>query len=413
MTITDGEYIPDSADEIEDAMMETAKAYFGDDLNDDQYAVIRLFYRPIAEELASIQEDVGLVLASSQIDNATGEALDLLTSLIGVQRKPAKKATGEVTFSRDSAASTDYTIPKGTVVQTDSLEPIRFETTEEAILLSGTTSVSGVPVKAQEGGTDGNLGANTLVVMPDSPTGIQDVTNPNQTGGGEDRETDEALRTRAKEGLAEGSAATAAALISAARGIEGVRGVTIYINDTNTDNNYGNGLPAHSFELLVSTEDATTQATVGQTILDTKAAGDYSVAGVNGTSVSITGDLPNGQTHTIEYSEPIEVQIYVDVDLVKTEEYAGDSEIQDNVVKYIGGILNNEVGVYGLEVSEDVIYTKVQSAIMNTEGVHDITSLNIGTSSSPTGTSNVAIATNEQAISDATDGSITVATSDK
>lgn len=413
MTIENGEFVPDSADEIEDAMMETAKEYFGDDLNDDQYAVIRLFYRPVAEQFASIQEDIGLVLASAQIDNATGRALDLLTALIGVPRRPAQRARGEVIFSRDSAAGKDYFVPRGTIVQTDSIEPIRFETTEEGVIEEGTTETPPISVRAIEGGEQSNLGQNTLTVMPDPPNGVHSVTNPDQVSGGVDEETDDELRERAKNELSEGSAATAAALISAARSVDGVRDVTIFINDTDTDNHYGNGLPAHSFELVVFTEDSSVQKEVGQNILDTKAAGDYSAAGINGEKVTITGELPNGQTHDVSYSEPQPVQIYVDVDLVKTEEYTGDDDVVHNIVGYLGGTYADGSDAYGLGVGDDVIYTKVQQAVLDVQGVHDINSLTIGKSADPTGTSNIAIDNFEVATGNATDDSITITTTNK
>jgi len=412
MTIEEGEFVADTAASIEEAMLATAKEQFGDDLNDDQLAVIRLFIRPIAQELEKLQNDIGLVLSGSQVDNATGQSLDLLTSLIGVPRRSAQKATGEVTFSRSSAASKDYTIPKNTAVQTDSLEPVRFYTTEAAILQSGETSVSNVSVEAATGGKESNLGANTLTVMPSAPTGIYSVTNPEQTSGGKDVEGDEDLRSRAKEELAEGSAATPAALISACRGVEGVRDVTIFINDTSIDNNYGNGLPSHSFELVVLTDSTEAQQEVGQAILDTKAAGDNSAAGYNGTDVSITGDLPNGQTHGISYSEPTETQIYIGVDLIKKDNYAGDDKLLSHVVDYIGGVLPTGNGTDGVGVNEDVIYRQVEQKIMGTQGVHDLNSLYIGTSSFPSGTGNITIGAGEVAISDATDGSITITKND-
>jgi len=211
-------------------MVADAKEYFGEDLNDGEQAIIRTFYRPIARRLAEAQQDIGLVLESSQIDNAEGMALDLLCALIGLRREFAKRATGVVTFSRSVAGDTDYAIKSGTTVQTDSSEPLRFETTKGVTLTEGDLTVD-APVEAAEGGAEYNIGPNTLTVMPDPPTGLSDVTNTADTGGGTNRENDEDLRTRAKEELAEGSQASAPAIINSVQSLDEVTSVAIEIYD--------------------------------------------------------------------------------------------------------------------------------------------------------------------------------------
>jgi len=142
-----GRLVPDTYDEILSVLMDNAKDVFGEDLNDDDEAVIRLFYKPVARLLAESQSNLKTVLDSAQLEYAEGKALDLLTALIGVRRKSATKSVGSATFSRQTAASVDYTIPKGTKIQTDSIDPIKFETTETAILQAGTNDVS-VPIQS-------------------------------------------------------------------------------------------------------------------------------------------------------------------------------------------------------------------------------------------------------------------------
>lgn len=519
MTVKNGRFDGDTEEEILDAMLADAKEYFGADLNDTSLNVIRTFYRPIASRLALAQQDIGLILDSAQLDHASGQALDLLTALIGITRDEADKATGTAKFSRDSPATSDYTIPKGTIAQTDALNPVEFTTTEGTIIAgestetdtntystsntsattktsftvdttyretvdveadfrttnssytayldivdatNGTTihsdsttstsfvtsgpttyDVSGLSgditveyrihignssgtaeltnsdftrggevaatasIEAVEGGPEGNVGANTIVVMPDPPTGVEDVTNSAATSGGTRRETDDELRKRAKEELAEGSRASAPALVNSVQRLYGVTSVSIFINDTKSDNTGSGGLPDHSFELVVAGGN---KQDIGQTILDTKAAGDTSYGGANGSSVTVTSDLPNGQTHDITFSRPSTVKIYADVDLTKTDEYAGDDAVRDAIVEYIGGIRTSGNDVTGLGVGADVIYTEVMAQIQMVEGVYDVTNLELGTSADPTGTSNIRIADHEVATADGTDSSIAVST---
>lgn len=522
MTLRDGRFVSDNAEEILDAMVADAQEYFGEDLNDTSLAIVRTFYRPIAQRLAEAQDDIGLVLDSSQIDHATGGALDLLCALIGITRDPATKATGEASFERSSPADTDYIVPVGTVAQTDSLDPERFETTAERtiegpatetdtsvhstsettyvtvrsftvdvtyresvdvaaelrttnssytayieindgtnnvqITTGSTTSttfvsagpvaydVSGLtgdvtfdyriktgnksgtaemqnaeaakggesgtlaPIKAVEAGADGNVGTNAISVLPDPPTGVESVTNPAATVGGTEEETDEELRERTTTEITSGSRASASALIGAVSSLDGVTSNSIFINDTGLDNTGSGGLPDHSFELVISGGN---DQEIGQTILDTKAAGDTAYGGANGTGVTVTADLPNGQTHDVSFSRPAEVQIYVDVNLVKTSLYAGNGAVKDAIVEYIGGLLTTGNEAEGLGVGEDVIYTEIMGRIQQVAGVYDVSTLEIGTSASPTGTSNIAIAYSDVAIADGTDSSMNIATSNK
>jgi uncharacterized phage protein gp47/JayE len=402
----DGRFVPADADEVLTVLMNNARTQFGNDLNDDEEAAIRLFYIPVANLIADVQEDISLVLDASQLDFAEGKALDLLTTLIGVYRKPAKKASGTVTFSRESAAGVDYTIPKGTVVQTDAIEPIKFETTETTTLTSGTTSIADVAVEAVETGPDGNLGTNALTVMPDPPAGIEEVTNAAQTSGGNREENDDELRDRAKDELSNGMRGTAKGVRNELLKTENVQSVSLFINDSDVTD--GNGLKSHHFEAVV---EGGADADIGQTIFDSKGAGDGTQGGVHGTLVSYDAEIGNGQTHPVEFSRPTDTQIYVDMSISVTENYGGDEDIRDEIIQYIGGILssgNNEDGE--LRVGDDVIYSQIQHAIMSVNGVYDVTSLTVGTSASPTGTSNISISNTELATGNATDGSITIST---
>lgn len=403
MTFQDGIYLSETQEQILDAMVADAKEYFGEDLKDDDLAVIRLFYAPIAAQLSSVQDDIGLVLQSAQIEYAVDRQLDLLTALIGVSRDPATTATGNVTFSRSDAAGTDYTVPSGTLVQTDSNDPTKYETTETVVLASGNTSVD-APIEAVQSGLKSNTGSNTVTIIPNPPAGIESVTNPSNVTGGTDEETDDSLRSRAKEELSTGARASAPALVNGAKDLDGVNSVSIFINDTSADNTGTGGLPDHSFELVILGGN---KQEISQMILDTKAAGDTSYGGANGTEVTVDADLPNGQTHQISYSEPNPIKVYIDLDLKKTDEYEGDAAVRNSIVEYIGGLTtggNDDTGE--IFVGDNVLYGRVEYAIRDVDGVYDINSLTIGDADNPTGTTDIAIANSEVATTDGTDSNV-------
>ena len=403
MKLQEGRVVPDTEDEIMDVLMNNARNVFGENLNDDEQAVIKIFYTPIARMLADLQNDLRTVLDSTQLDYAEGFALDLLTALIGVKRKDATKSTGEATFSRETAASVNYTIPKGTVIQTDSVDPTRFVTTEVASLPAGQVSVSGVPIEAQEAGVDGNVGANTLKIMTNPPTGIEEVINPSQTGGGKNSETDDELRERAKRELSEGMRGTSRAIRNQLLKMEDVNSVSLFINDTESTD--ADGIPPHHTECVV---EGGLDQEVGQTIFDTKGAGDGTHGGARGSPVTVEAEIGNGQTHPVSFSRPNVVQIYIDIELKTNAEYQGDEKVKDSIVNYIGGTTTTGNTTGGdLRTGDDVIYSKIIYRIMKISGIEDVTSLNFGKTNPPTG-GYVQINDTEIATTSSIDGSITI-----
>jgi uncharacterized phage protein gp47/JayE len=385
-------------------MMADAKEQFGSDLNDDEYAVIRFFYEPVAERHAELQTDLSDVLESTQLRYATGGALDLVCEKLGIKRRKSLFSKGVARFSRNTAATVDYTIPSGTIIQTDSVDTYRFVTTSTSILPAGQTSVD-VNIKAEEGGVKYNVGANTLTVMPNPPTGIESVTNPADTNGGTERETDTELRRRAKKELGSGSRASQEALIRAARRVQGVIAASIFANDQDSVNTV-DGLEPHEVEVVVEGGNSNE---VAKALFEAKAAGDVFVGGVHGVEVAETVSLSNGQTKEISYSNPDEVQIYVDVDIKVTDEYLGENRVKDSIVSYIGGLLSSGNEDSGkIRVGDDVIFGEIGYAIRDVPGIFDVQSLAIGTTSNPTNDKNIEMTDFQVAISNALDDSITV-----
>lgn len=127
---------------------------------------------------------------------ATGEYLNYHAELRGVERKGAAAAFGVLRFSVGAAASSDLTIPAGTVCMTAGL--VRFETMVDAVLAAGESYVD-VPAVAVETGAAGNAPAGTILTMAVAPAGIAACTNPAPFTGGADSEDDDSLRLRVLE----------------------------------------------------------------------------------------------------------------------------------------------------------------------------------------------------------------------
>jgi len=124
--------------------------------------------------------------------------LDEYVKIVGVTRLPGSRATGDVTFTTQSA---NTEIPSGTRVSTvpdSDGNTIDFLTTEQAETSTGVTTVTDVPIQAVDVGTEFNVPANEIVRLADPPIGVKGVDNPSSTTGGEAEESNEELRARAK-----------------------------------------------------------------------------------------------------------------------------------------------------------------------------------------------------------------------
>lgn len=133
------------------------------------------------------------VVAASLVEYAWGDYLDDHGATVGVPRKEAVAATGEVTFT----GTDDVLIPIGTevaTVQTDpDEEPIAYVTTDSGVIAGGSVTL---PVQAVEEGTAGNVPAAAVELLLSPVENISEVTNAEAITGGADPETDEAYRER-------------------------------------------------------------------------------------------------------------------------------------------------------------------------------------------------------------------------
>ena len=106
-------------------------------------SVIRTIVESISREIDYLYLQLNQVYLSGFIDTASGSALDLVVSILGVERKPAEPASGKVTFGRNS-------------------DPGEVNVTSEAHMFDGKMRypLKNHPVKKivkVEGNADGNL----------------------------------------------------------------------------------------------------------------------------------------------------------------------------------------------------------------------------------------------------------------
>jgi len=145
---------------------------------------------PAAVQMAQAYIELDNVLELVFAETSNGEFLEMRTAELGVERKPALRAVGQLKFTGPVGTF----IPVGTRASTTSIEPVLFETTQ-----NGTIGPDGfviVNARAVEGGVQGNISAGAVTVVVGNLAGIVNVINEDSFNGGVDRESDEELLAR-------------------------------------------------------------------------------------------------------------------------------------------------------------------------------------------------------------------------
>jgi uncharacterized phage protein gp47/JayE len=185
-------------------------------------SVLRTLAESFAREFAVLSRQLEQVYDAAFLDTAEGRDLDQLVALVGLERRTALFAAGEVVFSRSTPAPGEITIEQATRISTADVPGVTVVTTESRTVRTGALSVT-VPVRAELSGAPGIAAANTLTVIHRPILGITGVTNPEPTAFGGVAETDDALRRRARRALDLAGGGTTGAIIGALSSVEGIR----------------------------------------------------------------------------------------------------------------------------------------------------------------------------------------------
>ena len=175
-------------------------------------SITRTLSEAIGREITTVYQQINRAYLSGFIDTAEGTSLDMVVAILGITRKSKDYAVGLVTFFRDTSVKGDITIAEGTVVTTDEGD-VGFETTQPRVLQRGQVRID-VPVRAADAfkGDKGEVEASKIVAMAQMIAGIERVNNYEPTVLGDESESDEELRLRAKAALRAFGKATIAAI---------------------------------------------------------------------------------------------------------------------------------------------------------------------------------------------------------
>ena len=369
--------------DIVESMELKARELFGEKINLSNRSFMGLFIQLAAWFAGILWQLAEKVFYSGFVDTAEGRALDSAVKYRLETRQPARAASGEVTMYGDEG----ITIPLGFLVGTE--DEVLYETAQsEVIPVSGEIVVQ---VVAVEPGVDGNAPAGAVTEIINPVAGIDSVLNADPITGGRSVENDPDLRARYFLGLAAAGAATINSIRAALLRTDGVRAASVVENDQDTID--GEGRPPHSIECYVLGGDP---ADVGDTLLNFKAAG---IRTHGDEDVTVTDD--SGVDRVMRFSYATVVPVYLNIELTTNNLFPanGEERIISALASYIGGEDVDGNTFTGLNMGENVVYTKLIDIIYNVPGIVDL-DLEISTDDVTFVKENIPVAINEVAETD-------------
>jgi uncharacterized phage protein gp47/JayE len=198
--------------------------------NTNAGTVVRTLIEAIADNDDMSNYYTAYVYSALGLDEATGNDIDRLISILGITRDSATAATGVVRMSTgDEPASGDIVIPYGHIISTTQDTDgtvIEFTVSDTGkVLPSGGTYID-VNVVASIPGRI-YIPAGALSVLNSSISGIETVTNINAIDSGSDAESDDELKLRTKTVSKSFGKCTDSAIKMAVEAIDGVLSCTV------------------------------------------------------------------------------------------------------------------------------------------------------------------------------------------
>lgn len=426
---------------IREELSDRLKAKFGVSVkSDSDRAILGQMVAIISEAAALVWEQLETVNSSMDPDKASGAALDALCTLTGTFRPPAEFSTVTLTLT----GMTGEVVPEGSQAETESTG-VRFETMEDATFAAATawTALTGYSIgdivtnggniyyctdagtSAGAGGPTGTSDTITDATVEWAWLGAGDgyvdvVAQALETGAltaiagdlntittpvfgwegcvnildateGRDLASDEELRMIREAELAGIGNTPIDALRADLLGLsDDIVAVTVFVNNTDTTNS--DGMPPHSVECLIRPKDpapAGFDQMIYDALLQNVAAGILT----HGTWTPGTAVDEQGTEHTMMYSRPEEIEIYVIVDVtVDEDEYPTDG---DDLIK-------QAIADWGdlQATGKNAVASGVSAQAFTIDGVIDVTSVKIGTAPTPTLSVTIPISLRQLAVFD-------------
>lgn len=342
-------------------------------INETDDSIIGQFNAIVCEQLADCWQQA--YAASTQFDplNAYGVALRSLVQLNGIV--PNYGTATQINLQLTGVSGT--VVPAGSQVSDVNANTIFSLNSDVAIGSAGT----GTGVATCNTLGEINPANNTIIQILTPVYGWHNVTNTSVAVLGDAPETDNQLHIKQQRETSNTSYSQVDALYAGITNLAGVDYVRIYQNWTlETDDK---GIPAKTIAAVVDGGD--TDAIANVMWLKAPMLSNY--AGNLEHPVTMFDRF--GLAYQITFYRPEKVPVYIDLDITITDAsiYPADAynQIKQNIIDYAAYGLNSSSG---FPPGSPVIYSRLYTPINEVPGFK-INHLYIGTSASPTGTSDI------------------------
>lgn len=288
-------FTPKSLQEIKDDLGAAFRTVFGAAITLIAQSVFGQIIGVVADRLSDLWQ-LGLnIYTASTREGAVGVQLDNIGLLTGTARHPA-------TVTKVLLVCTGT---NGTIITAGSVVSIPGVGTKFSNSLPGTISSGTVTIEFHAVDTGPMTAPATTVTQIETPiSGWATASNPaDEFLLGSNIETDAAYRLRQVAELRGQGSGTTAAIRSKVGAVVNVTDINVFENVDDLTN--ADGLPGHTFEVVVDGGDA---ATIAQVIEDEKPAG----IGTYGSTTQGATDA-NGFAVNVKFSRPAVLNVYVDL----------------------------------------------------------------------------------------------------
>jgi uncharacterized phage protein gp47/JayE len=373
-------------EEILENKIQQAKELLGEDIDTSDLAAFGKYIRIGAYDLSKAYEDLEMVYYARFPNTASGVSLDRLCPFAGIARNPATQAQHEITVYSSTDTEKDVEIGIGELVVCGEDADIVFYSANNYTIPANGGSAT-VIVECATAGEIGNVTAITDIVNPIAEIDRIEYVGLADNGAGEEAESDYDLRLRFAAAIEGAGGSNTNAIRAAILKVPTVQSVSIIENDGDTTES---GRPPHSFECYVY-GGINYKEEIAQAIYDKKPIGIQACSTADEPD-TVTIDIydEGGTPHPISFSYTSNIPVYISLTYKKNSKFKDDGETQ------IKTVLMDYINSLG--VGTDVVLSSLYGYIYDIEGVRDVTSLKIGTSTGSLVAENIEISDSQVAM---------------
>lgn len=365
-------FVPKRLDEIKTELEADFREALGQNVQLVPQSVFGQLVGIAAEREADVWEQAEEVYHAGTLGGAEEVALEDIGELAGVDRPAA--TFSEVTLTLGGDPTT--VIPAGTISADPELD-VEWTHLTEVVLDGGGAGT----VQARPSATGPVVGLAGTITEPRTPiSGWDTVTNAADAEVGRDVFSNAAYRGLIRLAMRAGGAGLDKITAKLLQNVDGVTEVAVIHNPTErTDSD---GRPPHSVEVVV--RGGADQDIVDQ-IFACVGGGIATTGNQSGTAVDIQGD-----NQDVDWSRPVEVDVYLEVDYTPTDGFPDDG----------AALIEAAILEYGstFVLGQDVVAFQIAQRI-ETPGIESLT-IRVGPNASPTNTVRLVVARTGLAVFD-------------